>query len=147
MGSQRSRHNVLIVEDNKADVFLIREALQLAQVDVNLHVVEDGEKAVQFFTDTDNSEAAPCPALVILDINLPKKHGGQVLREMRKTRKCANARVLVVTSSDSAKDRGEMAKLSVNGYFRKPSEYEEFMKLGELVKSLLDELSAGPVTE
>jgi len=75
---------------------------------------------------------------MILDINLPKKHGGQVLQHMRKTRRCATALVLVVTSSDSLRDRETMAKLGANGYFRKPSDYEHFMKLGSLVKELLD---------
>jgi len=84
-----------------------------------------------------------CPALVILDINLPKKHGGQVLQHMRSTRRCADALVLVVTSSDSARDRESMAKLGANGYFRKPSDYEQFMKLGGLVRNLLGDSSEG----
>jgi DNA-binding response OmpR family regulator len=100
-------------------------------------VVQDGEKALRFFEQLDRDDTTPCPVLVIIDINLPKKHGGEVLQEMRRSRRCANALVLVVTSSDSASDRDAMAKLGVNGYFRKPSEYDEFMKLGEVVLDLL----------
>ena len=106
---------------------------------MELEVVNDGDKAIRFFEKIDNDEGLSCPALVILDINLPKKHGGQVLQQMRKTRRCADALVLVVTSSDSARDRETMAKLGANGYFCKPSDYEHFMKLGGLVKDLLDE--------
>jgi DNA-binding response OmpR family regulator len=84
-----------------------------------------------------NRESLPCPALIILDLNLPKKSVHEVLHRIRQTRRCANAAVLVVTSSDSERDRDEMAKLGIKDYFRKPSEYENFMKLGELVKSLL----------
>jgi chemotaxis family two-component system response regulator Rcp1 len=133
------RRHILIVEDNKADVFLICEAIRAANLTTDVHVVSDGEKAIQFFEDVDHGDSDACPALVILDINLPKKHGGQVLQEMRTSRRCAHALVLVVTSSDSGKDREVMANLGVNGYFRKPSEYGEFMKLGELVKGLLDQ--------
>jgi two-component system, chemotaxis family, response regulator Rcp1 len=119
-------------------VFLISEAIHAANPNVALEVVNDGEKAIRFFEKIDNDDTLACPALVILDINLPKKHGGLVLQKMRKTRRCANALVLVVTSSDSARDRETMARLGANGYFRKPSDYEHFMKLGDLVKELLD---------
>jgi two-component system, chemotaxis family, response regulator Rcp1 len=134
----RSGYHILVVEDNQGDVFLIREAIYAAGLDVNLHVVPDGEKAVQFFQNVDRNDTLPRPTLVVVDINLPKQHGGQVIEEMRKTRRCADALVLVVTSSDSAKDREEMGNLGVNGYFRKPSQYDEFMKLGDVVKDLLE---------
>ena len=119
-------------------MFLISEAINAANPNVSLEVLNDGEKAIRFFENIDGDDNLICPALVILDINLPKKHGGQVLQHMRKTRRCASAMVLVVTSSDSMRDRETMAKLGANGYFRKPSEYEDFMKLGGLVKELLE---------
>jgi DNA-binding response OmpR family regulator len=125
------------VEDDGADVFLISEAIRIANSNVELEVVNDGDKAIRFFEKIDNDASLACPDLVILDINLPKKHGGQVLQQMRKTRRCAGAPVLVVTSSDSARDRENMANLGANGYFRKPSDYDHFMKLGGLVKELL----------
>ncbi len=127
------------MEDDSADVFLISEAINTANANVELEVVNDGDKAIRFFEKIDSDDNLVCPVLVILDINLPKKHGGQVLQQMRKSRRCASALVLVVTSSDSARDRETMAKLGANGYFRKPSDYEHFMKLGGLVKELLDD--------
>jgi chemotaxis family two-component system response regulator Rcp1 len=129
---------ILIVEDDSADVFLISEAISSANPNAELEVVSDGEKAIRLFEKIDSDDNLACPALVILDINLPKKNGGQVLRHMRNTRRCAAARVLVVTSSDSARDRETMAGLGADGYFRKPSDYEHFMKLGGLVRELLD---------
>jgi DNA-binding response OmpR family regulator len=135
------------VEDNKADVFLICEAIEAANPQGDLRVVSDGEKAVRFFEQVDGEESAACPALLILDINLPKKHGGQVLEQMRASRRCRNALVLVVTSSDSARDRETMANLGVNGYFRKPSAYDDFMKLGGLVKELLEETPEVPSSQ
>jgi DNA-binding response OmpR family regulator len=85
----------------------------------------------------DADASIPCPALVLLDINLPKKNGGDVLKHMRQSRRCAAARILVVSSSDSAQDRQQMKSLGADGYFRKPSQYDAFMELGELIKTLL----------
>jgi DNA-binding response OmpR family regulator len=134
----RARSHILIVEDNRADVFLIRESIETARIDADLHIVQDGDKAIRFFEQTDRDAAAPCPALVILDINLPKKPGREVLQQMRQSPRCANAAVLVVTSSDSERDRDDMRKFGVKGYFRKPSSYDHFMKLGAVVKELLE---------
>jgi len=125
-------------------LFLISEAINGANPGVELDVVNDGEKAVRFFDELDRDDNLTCPALVILDINLPKKPGSEVLRQMRQTRRCANALVLVVTSSDSARDRETMAKLGANGYFRKPSDYDRFMKLGDIVRELLEDKPAAP---
>ena len=129
--------HVLIVEDSEADVFLIRKAIERTKIPVTLHVVKDGVQAMQFFDRADSDPALPCPALVLLDINLPRRKGAEVLKYMRNTRRCAKARVIAVSSSDSPQDREEMTKLGAGGYFRKPSEYKEFMKLGDLVKALL----------
>jgi chemotaxis family two-component system response regulator Rcp1 len=128
---------ILIVEDNESDVFLIRKAIEKTKLPVTLHVVKDGLQAMRFFDQADSNPAAPCPTLVLLDINLPRKQGGEVLKYMRNSRKCGKALVIAVSSSDSPRDREEMMKLGAGGYFRKPSEYKDFMKLGDLVKALL----------
>lgn len=98
----------------------------------------DGDAATKFFDATDADEDAPCPVLVLLDINLPKKSGDEVLQHLRHSPRCRQAQVLVVSSSDAARDREVVAGLSVAGYFKKPSDYAEFMKLGPWVKALLD---------
>lgn len=118
-------------------MFLIRESLREAKVDADLHIVHDGEKAVLFFVQADGNPSAPVPDMVILDINLPKRSGYEVLQQMRQNARCASALVLVVTSSDSERDREEMRRLGVAAYFCKPSDYLKFMKLGELAKGLL----------
>lgn len=128
---------MLIVEDNEADVFLIQEAIEAKKLPVALHVVKDGEQAMRYFDHADGDASMPCPSLVILDINLPKMQGGEVLKHIRRSRRCANALVIAVSSSNSARDREQMTELGANGYFRKPSEYAEFMKLGEIVRELL----------
>jgi len=128
--------HILIVEDNSADVFLIREALKSAKIAAVLHVVKDGEQATQFLDAADSSESLPNPSLVILDINLPRKSGGQVLRHLRRSVRSSDAIVIAVSSSRSAKDREEMKALGADGYFHKPSEYDDFMKLGVLIRDL-----------
>jgi chemotaxis family two-component system response regulator Rcp1 len=128
---------ILVVEDSKTDVFLIREAIASAQVNADVRFVSDGDAATQFFDSTDADANAPCPTLILLDLNLPKTNGHDVLRHLRISRRCRNAAVLIVSSSDAVRDREGVADLGVNGYFRKPSDYYEFMKLGELVKRLL----------
>jgi DNA-binding response OmpR family regulator len=119
-------------------VFLVREAIRTAGLDPDLRVVSDGEQAIRFLDDLDANKDAECPALLIIDINLPRRNGGEVIGQMRKSRRCAKTLVIVVTSSDSARDRDDMAKLGVDAYFRKPSDYEGFLRLGDLVKSLLE---------
>lgn len=131
--------HVLIVEDNESDVFLIERAIAGTRLCVSLHVVKDGQQAIQFLDEArDQAEAGkPCPDLVILDINLPKKQGGDVLKHLRDISRCAQARVIVVSSSDASRDREQMAELGADAYFRKPSDLDEFMKLGDLIKTIL----------
>jgi two-component system, chemotaxis family, response regulator Rcp1 len=126
------------VEDSKADLFLIQEAIAAAHVDAAVAVVNDGHQAVEFVDRADAGQGAPCPDLVLLDLNLPKKNGIEVLRHMRNSAACKNALVLVVSSSDSASDREAVKALGFHGYFRKPSVYAEFMKLGPIVRELLE---------
>jgi two-component system response regulator len=140
----RPRH-ILIAEDNKSDVFLIREALKKFRIDAQIHVADDGEKTVRFFEQADADPAAPCPDLVLLDINLPRYKGGDILRKLRASARCKDALVLIVTSSDSQRDREDMEAFGADGYFRKPSEFSEFLKLGPLVRDLLNRKQTPPV--
>lgn len=134
---------IVVVEDSEPDVFLIREALQAAGISsAGITVVDDGEKAIRAFRQTDANPELRTADLVILDINLPKKQGGDVLRCIRASARSVAARVLIVTSSDSERDRAEMFQLGANGYFRKPSNFAEFMKLGQVARAMLGPTSA-----
>jgi len=123
---------VLVVEDNKTDVFLIREALQSAGVRAEIDVVHDGQAALRFLDE----EARP--ALVLLDLNLPKYSGREVLRHIRANIRMKDLAVLVVTSSALSQDREELTAVGFDGHFQKPSDYAAFLKLGPLVKGLLE---------
>jgi len=123
---------LLVIEDSKTDVFLIREALESAGVEAGIDVVHDGQEALRFLDE----EARP--ALVLLDLNLPRYGGREVLRHIRTNLRTKDLAVLVVTSSALSQDREELTALGFEGYFQKPSNYAEFLKLGPLVKGLLE---------
>ncbi len=129
--------NILLIEDAEADVFLVREALKNVGLDFELNVLDDGEKAIQFIDELDRQPAASCPQLVLLDLNLPKRSGDQILAHMRHSERCKDIPVVVVTSSDSPRDKAEMSRLGATRYFRKPSRLDEFMRLGPLVRDLV----------
>lgn len=118
-------------------MFLIREALECAGITADIHIVTDGLAALTFFEAADGSDHAPWPGLVILDINLPKKSGDEVLRFIRQSSDYRHTLVLVVSTSGSIDDRNKMKELGCNGYFIKPSQYGDFMKLGSVVKEML----------
>ena len=111
--------------------------MKAADIQPGLRVVTDGEQAIRLLDEADRDHAIPCPALVILDINLPKRHGGEVLQHVRQSSRCGRALVIAVSTSDSLRDREHMKQLGANAYFRKPSSYADFMKLGDMVKELL----------
>jgi DNA-binding response OmpR family regulator len=127
----------MLVEDNKADVFLMREALEVAKVSASLQVVSDGEMAMQYIDELNADNSGNCPALVLLDLNLPKFSGMEVLEYLRRSCKCRRSLVVVVSSSDSVKDRAEAASMGADAYFRKPSGYEAYLRIGEIAKDLL----------
>ena len=78
-----------------------------------------------------------CPNLVLLDLNLPKVGGFEVLSRLRRSERCAHTPVVVMTSSWARKDRNQSATFSANAYFRKPSTYDDFMKIADVIQTLL----------
>lgn len=131
------RFQILVVEDAEPDVLLVREALERSGLDFELHVLDDGEKAVDFAESLDRDRTAPRPHVVLLDLNLPKKSGSQVLDRLRQSPACGHIPVVILTSSDSPKDKAKVGELGATRYFRKPSSLDEFMRLGEVVREVL----------
>jgi DNA-binding response OmpR family regulator len=131
------RFQIVLVEDAEPDVFMVREALRQSGLQFELCVLEDGEKAAEFIAGLDQDQTARCPDLLLLDLNLPKKNGEQVLAHLRQSSRCARVPVLIVTSSDSPNDKARVSRLGATQYFRKPSQLDDFMKLGPLVRNLL----------
>jgi len=115
---------------------LVQEALEEHGIDGELIVLTDGESAIQFIRSLDAQRMA-CPDLVILDLNLPKKPGREVLKCVRQSVACGLAPVVILSSSDAPADLAETTQLGASRYIRKPSRLVEFMKLGAIFKTML----------
>lgn len=129
--------DILLAEDNQGDVLLVKESLSEHRIEHRLHVVRDGQEALDYVGRMGKPDEAPCPDLMLLDLNLPRAEGSEVLSEFRQHPECVNTPVIVVTSSDSPKDRERMAQLGIDYYFRKPTDLDEFMRLGGIVRQVL----------
>lgn len=133
---------VLLVEDNPADVNLVEEAIEEAQLDCSLHIMRDGVRAIEFLERLDAEPDYPPPDLVLLDLNLPKISGEEVLKRVRMSPKCEGVKILIISSSDALGDRERMMKLGATDYFRKPSDLVQFMLLGAKVRAMIEDAPA-----
>jgi CheY-like chemotaxis protein len=104
----------------------------------DLVVVSDGEKAIDLIERIDQQELAPCPSLLLLDLNLPRRSGTEVLQKLRQSPKCCDIPVVILTSSEAPKDIESAKHLRADVYFRKPSDLTAFMKIRDVVEALLD---------
>jgi CheY-like chemotaxis protein len=139
LGGDHRRRVVLLAEDNLLDALVIEDAILRYELPVDLHVVDDGQKACKFIDRAESDPEAPRPEFLLLDLNLPKRSGLEVLKHLRESTRFGDIPVIIVTSSDLSRDLKEFEALGANRYFRKPSSYEEFMKLGGVLKELLDQ--------
>jgi chemotaxis family two-component system response regulator Rcp1 len=130
---------ILLVEDNPADVDLVRRALRSAELNFELAVIEDGAEALAFVRQKEKEAGAPTPDLVVLDMNLPKNSGLEILEAMRTNRVFAGVPVAILTSSSSPRERTKMEGLRVGRYITKPPDLEEFLRIGLIIKALLVE--------
>jgi CheY-like chemotaxis protein len=120
---------VLLVEDNIGDVQLAREALRECRVNVRLSVAEDGEEALRFLRREGRHELAPRPDLVLLDLNLPRKDGAEVLAELKADPKLGAIPVVVLTTSQSEEDIQRVYRLHANCFITKPVDLEDFLRV------------------
>jgi DNA-binding response OmpR family regulator len=119
---------------------MVREALEEHAVECELLLITNGEKAIEFILQMDTAQAPP-PDLVILDLNLPMKPGSTVLEQFRASSRCARVPIVVLSSSDSYRDREQAARLGASRYYKKPTRLMEFLKLGGVFKQMLAEIS------
>ena len=116
---------------------MIKEVLRECAYDFNLRVARDGQDALQYLRELDRDPASKCPALVLLDLNLPKVPGIEVLRELRRTSHCKYVPVIVVTSSTAEADRAAVQHLGTEAYFEKPANLAAYMKLAHVIDGVL----------
>ena len=128
---------VVLVEDNRADVFLVERAVEFCKLSVSLKVIEDGEEALKYLQEVESDRDRPCPDAMLLDLNLPRRSGREVLQSVRQTERTREMPVIILTSSNSPEDRRETAALGATRYFRKPTSYQEFLKIGEILGEVL----------
>jgi CheY-like chemotaxis protein len=119
---------ILLVEDSPSDADLTRAALQEGKIDNNLHHVKDGIEALAFLRREGPHAEAPRPDLILLDLNLPKKSGLEVLRDIRSDRQLKSLVVVILTTSSDEKDVLDAYGLNVNAYIRKPVDIEQFFR-------------------
>jgi CheY-like chemotaxis protein len=131
---------ILLAEDNPADVYLIREAIikHGNGKDFELVVASDGEQAIDFIMRRNRFANASRPDLIILDLNLPKSDGVDVLRCIRERSDLGNIPVVILTSSDSPSDRSATERLGASSFITKPSDLDAFMALGGTLLSYVD---------
>jgi two-component system, chemotaxis family, response regulator Rcp1 len=138
--------DILLVEDNPLDVLMTRKALEEGGFEFMLHVTEDGEEAIDFLHHNCNSTDAnkPCPDLILLDLNLPKKNGKEVLTQIRQHPDMLHIPVIVLTTSDEEKDVLECYSLNANCYITKPVGLENFKKAIQCIGGFWTEVAKLP---
>lgn len=120
---------LLLVEDNPGDVRLTREALKAGEVAVNLSVARDGVEAIDFLRKRGSFQTAPNPDLILLDLNLPRKNGREVLSEIKGDPDLKRIPVLVMTTSRADQDINRAYSLNANCYITKPMDLDEFLRI------------------
>jgi CheY-like chemotaxis protein len=119
--------DVLLVEDDEGDVLMTREAFEFYKIRNPLHVVTDGEQALQFVRRTGPFADAPRPGLILLDVNLPRVSGLEVLAELKKDPALLRIPVVMLTTSQAEEDILRSYELHANAYVSKPVDFENFM--------------------
>ena len=125
---------ILLVEDNPADVRLTEEALREARVYNHLHAVSDGEQAMAFLRKQGRYMDSPRPDLILLDLNLPKKNGKEVLKDIKSDPSLKRIPVIILTTSDATTDIIAAYDLHVNCYITKPIKLEQFIKVIDTIE-------------
>ncbi|MDQ2051914.1 response regulator [Natronolimnohabitans sp. A-GB9] len=126
---------ILLVEDNPGDVRLVKEAFREVDVETRFHTVHDGDAALEFLYTRQQNEDTPELDLVLLDLNLPRKSGFDVLETVESDSDLTAPPILVLTSSEATEDVARSYELCANAYLTKPTDPDEFTELGRAVEA------------
>ncbi|MCS7049167.1 MAG: response regulator [Verrucomicrobiae bacterium] len=138
--------DILLVEDNPADVEITREAFRRTRAGVRLHVCRDGEEAVEYLQQRGRYQpsTAPRPDLILLDLNLPGKSGLEVLRDIKQAAELKCIPVVVLTTSDRDEDILRSYECGTNSYLTKPVQFDDCVKLVAEIQEYWLQLSKLP---
>ena len=121
--------DVLLVEDDDGDVLMTKEAFEYHKIRNRLHVVNDGEQALQFLRQEGDYADAPRPGLILLDLNLPRRDGREVLAELKDDPELGMIPVVVLTTSEAEEDIVRSYRLHANAYVSKPVDFDRFIEV------------------
>lgn len=136
-GIDSREFHILLVEDSDADIYLLRKALRDARLNCQLTVFIDGEAALNFLRDPEQYKEKGKPDLAVLDLNLPRNGGTEVLSALRANPELARIPVAVMTSSASPRERAQVEELGVEQFLTKPRELAKFLEIGVILKKIL----------
>lgn len=120
---------ILLAEDNPGDAKLTEKAFEQGKILNNLHIVENGAEALKFLRKEDQYQEKPRPDLILLDLNMPKKDGWDVLEELKEEPELSRIPVIVLTSSEAEEDVVKSYDLQANAYLTKPVDFQGFMEI------------------
>lgn len=127
--------NILLVEDDEGDAELTREALEDSKLAINLHIVRDGVEAINYLYRKEPYIDAPLPDLILLDLNMPKKSGREVLAEIKQDETLKDIPVIILTTSQVGEDILRSYHLGANCYITKPVNFNQFAKVVKNVEN------------
>ena len=131
---------ILLVEDNPGDVRLTKEALKEGKVYSNLHTVKDGVEAMEFLRRQGKYAGVPRPDIILLDLNLPRKGGIEVLAEIRADEQLTSIPVVILTSSQAEQDIMQSYMLHANAYVNKPMDLDQFIAVVKAIEDFWFEI-------
>jgi CheY-like chemotaxis protein len=137
MGKNFRAYRVLLAEDNSADLMVVQEILKAQRAEFEIIVATDGQKAIQLLRDVDDDEGQRPFDIALIDLNLPKHTGHEVLAALRLTERCRDVPVIIVTSSRSVADVTRARELGIAEYFEKVPDLDAYAALGPLVLQTL----------
>lgn len=137
MARQTRPYRILVVEDNLADVSLLRLALKDAEIDFDLTALRDGAEALAFIRREGKYADAPRPDLAILDLSIPKHSGGEVLQAIRSTEELRSLPAVIWTSLGSPAALAETKSLGIELHIVKPSDLKQYLEIGQTLKQII----------
>lgn len=139
--------NILLVEDNEGDVRLIKEAFGERNINKEFSIARDGEEAIKYLFRRGNYSHASRPDLILLDINLPKKNGFEVLEIIKNDPYLKSIPVIIVSSSSTEEHITRSYELMANSYVTKPSDFDEYIEVVKTIEDFWFGIAQLPLTE